>query len=70
MSKFCSSVVPAFTRFLLDKDLLVDWGFLYSIPCVDYLNHKYLAQMGKGTDKKMRTGVLLITQYNPGVKAQ
>lgn len=26
--------------------------------------------MGKSTDKKMRTAVLLITQYNPGVKTQ
>lgn len=52
------------------KAYLWTGGFLYSILRVGYLNHKYLAQMGKNTDKKMRNGVLLITQSNPGVKPQ
>lgn len=50
--------------FYWTKAYLWTGGFLYSTPCVGYLNHKYLAQMGKSADRKMRTGVLLITLYN------
>lgn len=52
--------------FYWTKAYLWTGGFLYSVPCVGYLHHKW----EKAQIKKMRTAVLLITQYNPEVKTQ